>query len=395
MRRFIGSELVRVNSIVVLGVFSVGILQPILPLYLTSLGIIPSILGLMLSTVTFGMVFGEASWGWVTDKLGIKLPMSISTFLCALMLFLFAATSSTLALFFLFFVWGVARSTYFPLGRGYIGSTAPLLKKATFMAVYSALIAATRSIGSLVSGVVVDTLGYDWTFYIAGGAAFLSGLIVIAGLRGNRQVKSDLPDGASLAGGQPSSGQVRRSVVLQCAVAGLQFLEMGILRTFLPLLSTQVVGVTATEVGILFTIGELTTMALLFPMGRLADRKGKRNFMIFGLLLTTSGQLGLAFAGSYSLLIALVIVRSAGIAMFSPTALAMLSDTVPLNRQRSAMGIYGACEDVGAITGSALGGFIWSGWGQRPTFLTAAGATGLGALICLGLPRDRGNRTQG
>jgi len=53
------------------------------------------------------------------------------------------------------------------------------------------------------------------------------------------------------------------------------------------------------------------------------------------------------------------------------------------------MGIYGVCEDIGVIVGSAVGGFVWSAWGPHPTFLIGAVATGLGAAICLGLLREK------
>ena len=137
-------------------------------------------------------------------------------------------------------------------------------------------------------------------------------------------------------------------------------------------------------------------MILGIPLGMLADRKGKRVFMILGLLVSAVGLAGMALAGSFPWLIVFIIIRSLGMAMFNPAALGLLSDSVPLHRQSTAMGVYGGvCENTGVIAGSALGGFIWSAWGPRATFLTGAVASILGAVICFfGLIRTKSLKTR-
>jgi MFS family permease len=168
--------------------------------------------------------------------------------------------------------------------------------------------------------------------------------------------------------------------------AALLFLGLGILMTFLPLMATQVLGISATGVGLIFTVGGLVTVVFAVPLGMVADRIGKRTLMILGLLTSCAGATGIAFAESFTWLMAFCILQSLGTAMFSPAALGLLSDSVPLRRQSTVMGLYGGvCENTGVIAGSALGGLVWSVFGPRVTFLTSAIAAGLGALICLGL----------
>ena len=392
MKRIVSRELVTVIIILGLGTLARGILEPILPLYLTSIGIVPTILGLMFSVAMVGMIIGEGSSGWIADKVGLKIPMSTGTFICALVVFCFVLTQKIPAIFFIFFFWGIARSALLPVGRGYIGATVPLLKKATFMAIFTAILIASRSLGTLMSGFVVDTWGYHQSFFISCGIALLGGIVVVTGLRKIRLIKPKSPAVLSSPTDElPSPERVYsyRPIALQCAVAALHFLGMGIIYAFLPLLATQVVGVAATEVGILFTIGGLATVVLLIPLGRLADRKGKRALMIVGLLVSAFALAGVAFAESFPWLTVFIVIRSLGIAMFSPAAVALLSDAVPLERQSTAMGLYGVCENIGIIAGSALGGFAWSAWGPQPTFLIGTIAASLGAAICFGLTRDK------
>jgi MFS family permease len=387
MRRIASSELITVITVMGLGVLAMSVLQPVLPLYLTSVGVSPEILGLMFSVAMVGMVFGESFWGWVADKSGLKLPLSMGTTICGLIVFCFVFTQNIPIIFLIFLFWGIARSALFGPGRGYIGATAPPLRKATYMAIISVMLSASRSIGALPSGFIADAWGYNSVFFVACGIALIGGIVVLIGLRKRRLVEfksASVP--MSPSGKLPSRVLTSsyRPLASQCIVANLQFMGLGIFMTYLPLIATQVIGVSATQVGILFTIGGLVSVVLAIPMGMMADRVGKKTFMILGLLVSAVAMAGIAFAESFPWLIIFVIVRSVAMTMFSPAALGLLSDSIPLQRQSTVMGVYGGvCENTGVIAGSALGGFIWSIWGPQTTFFSGTIAASLGAVICL------------
>ena len=381
-------------AIMALGVFAISILQPILPLYLTDIGVTPEILGLMFSVAMVGMVIGESFGGWIADKVGLKIPLSMGTFVSAIAVFFFVLTQNVPAIFTIFFFWGLVRSTLFGPGRGYIGAKAPPLKKATFMAIIAVIMAASGSLGALPSGFIVDTWGYSVVFFVSSGVSLLGGIVVVASLRKTKPVNPEPTIGTISPSDELSPPAQRlnyRHLTFQCVVTALQFLGSGILMAFLPLLATQVVGVAATEVGILFTIRGLGTMVLGIPMGMLADRKGKKTFMILGLLVSGASMAGMAFTESFPWLIVFIITSSLGRMMFSPAALGLLSASVPLQRQSTAMGVYGGvCENTGIIAGASLGGFVWSAWGPRATFLMGTVAASLGAVIgFFSLVRDK------
>jgi len=393
MKGIASRELVIVGAIMGLGVFAMSILQPMLPLYLTSIGVSPEVLGLMFSVAMVGMVVGESSWGWVADRIGLRLPLTMGTIACGLTVVFFAFTYSVPMIFIIFFFWGLVRSALFGPGRGYVGAKAQPLKKATSMAMISVMLAASRSLGALPSGFIADNLGYNAVFFISSGIALGGGLLVLLGfrnIRSNSLNRSDDSQSLSQGPAPRPARSIYRHLAWQCVVAILQFLGLGILMTFLPLLATEVVGVSAVEVGILFTTGGLVAVISGIPMGMLADRIGKKVFMVIGLIVSASAIAGMAFITSFHGLIALVIVRSLGMVMFSPAALGLLSEFVPTERQSTVMGVYGGiCENTGLIAGSALGGVLWSTLGYRTTFLAAATSASVGALICLTLVKVR------
>jgi len=382
MKKTFNRQRITVIATMGLGVLASGIIRPILPLYLTSIGVSPRVLGLMFSMAMVGMVFGEISWGWIADQVGIKLPLSVGTVLGGVAILFFAFTQNIPALFIVFLFWGLTRSALFGPGRGYIGAGASSSNKAASMAIIAVVLSASRSFGALPSGYIADSWGYQSVFYVACGVSLIGYFILLFGLGKVSSVNSKEKVATSPASSKLSLSFFRPFAPL-CVITFLQFLGFGIMGTFLPLFASQVIGgISASEIGVLFASAGLVSMLLGIPMGILADRTGKKMLMLLGLLITGTAMTGMAFSGNYTWLIIFAIIQSVGVAMFSPASLGWLSDSVPHQQQSTAMGAYGGlCEDTGIIAGAALGGIIWSVWGPQSTFLMGTMASSLGVII--------------
>ncbi len=391
MKKTFTGELIAIFIIMGLATMAMAVLNPVMPLYLKDKGIVPSVIGLLLSVGMVGMVFGESSGGWLADKTGLKLPMSIGTFLCAPLVLCFVFVSGVPSLFLVFIFWGLIRAAVFGPARGYIGNAAGLSNKATIIAVYMTCITISRSLGSFVSGYIADSRwGYDGDFYLSVMLSVVAGILVLVGLRKMPLWKLSENTVSQLNRSRPDlikKPVVYRPVVIQSIIAMLFFLAIGV-NSFLPLLATEVVGVDATRVGILYTIGGMVSVVLFIPLGRLADRKNKKTLIILGTLFSALNLAGLAFAKEYWMLIGLQVVGNIGFAMFTPAAVALLSNNVPAHWQGTAMGVYGAAEDIGIIIGSGVGGFVWTAGGPTALYLMGCGAAVVGALVCLGFVKD-------
>ncbi len=385
MRKTITHELISVIAIVGMAIMAMSLLQPVLPLYLKSLGFDAKAIGLMFSAGMAGMVIGESSGGWLADRIGIKAPFLISTIVCAPLVLSFAFTTNPGIIFAIFFIWGIARAAIFGPGRGYIATKVPITYRATFMALYATSMAVARGIGSFTGGLVSDSEGFKWVFFIGAAIGISGGLITIFSLKNRSQTRP------ATTTTEIHVDQVARSIplyrhkpfIFQSIIAATQFAAIGI-SPFLAILGTEVVHLDATRVGLLFTIGAIVNAVLLVPLGRLADRYSKRNLMAIGLLITASGQATIGLSESFFQIACGVIIQSSGGAMFSPAAVALLSENVPPQRQNTAMGIYGAFENAGMIIGSALGGLVWSSLGPSPTFLILGTVSAtIGAILSL------------
>lgn len=387
----LGKESLKAVFILGIGVLSMSLLNPVLPAYLTGLGVPVEILGLMFAVAMAAMAVGEGYWGWVADRLGLRFPLLVGTVGCGLIILGFLPGRGIASLFALFFLWGLCRSAVFGPARGLIGASAPPNRKATSMAVVAAAIAASRSAGALPSGYLADRWGYAPVFLAAAGVAMAGGLVVM-GFRQRRMLEPSSPASAPAApppGGDPGWSLTAPSFVIPCLVTVLYFVLMGTAMTYLPLLGTEVVGISLGQVGLLFTVQGLTAMVLSVPVGMLADRAGKRSLMLIGLAVSAAAMAGFALAVTYGALILWSVLSSLGLSLFSPAAMGLISNSAPREHQGTAMGFYGAIgENTGIILGSGLGGFVWASQGHQATFFLGALSACLGAVICALLVRE-------
>lgn len=391
LKKLMNRELITIVIITGIANMAMAVLQPMMPIYLNSIGVTPSLIGLMLAAGMVGMVFGESAGGWLADKVGLKIPLSVGTFFAAPFVLGLAFARDIPVIFLVFFFWGVVRAAIFGPARGYIGNTASLTNKATIIAVYMTSQSIARSLGSLASGFIADNYGYNWDFYVAFGLSVLAGIVVIVGLSNIPLLKRNPKPVPSADNATPGTGQEKidyRLFIIQCVIVTLLLLGMGT-NSFLPLLATEVVGVTATEVGVLYTVSGVFNTLLLIPLGRLADRIDKKKLMMTGILLSVIALVGTGYARSYPLLMLFTVLGSLSFVMYTPAAIALLSNTTPARWQNTAMGIYGAAEDIGIILGSGAGGFVWNAAGPEAVYLMGAAASLAGAIICLVFIREK------
>ena len=385
------NKIAPIVSILAIGMLSISIIEPILPLYLIHVGFSSKATGVIISVLWLGMIIGESSWGWIADKIGIRIPMIWGTLVSGIILLGFLLAKGTYFAFITILCLGLFRSSVIGPTRGYVGKHAPALKKAAFMGIITVAIGSSRSLGALSSGFLASSLGYSWVFYITIGIYILGGLITIIILRDLKyNAPKLLPANKHLFVKDSKNYQCLFSL---CAVTSCEYFGLGLFISFLPLLITQVAGLSVASVGVLFTVRGIITMIFGVPMGMLADRKGKKFLMIIALATSAISMIGVSVANSFLSFLVFVVLFEIGLATYSPAALALLSDSVPSEHQGSAMGIYGGiCENTGIMAGAFSGGFVWNIFGPRATFLLGSLVCIIGVIMCLILNIDEMER---
>jgi EmrB/QacA subfamily drug resistance transporter len=98
--------------------------------------------------------------------------------------------------------------------------------------------------------------------------------------------------------------------------------------------------------------------ALLVPLGRLADRYGRKKGLVLGLIVFTLASQACAAAPDLWWLVAFRVLQAAGAAALIPTSLGLLLSAFPAARRGGAVRIWSAASALAAAAGPAIGGVL-------------------------------------
>jgi MFS family permease len=109
----------------------------------------------------------------------------------------------------------------------------------------------------------------------------------------------------------------------------------------------------------LVLLADFLPATLLGPMlGAAVDRFGRRRCAVIADVLRAAVFVGLGFASSFGLIVALALLAGVGTALFKPAILAGLPSMVDEENLPAATSLYGAINDLGHTVGPALAALI-------------------------------------
>ncbi|MFC5829390.1 MFS transporter [Nonomuraea insulae] len=151
----------------------------------------------------------------------------------------------------------------------------------------------------------------------------------------------------------------------------------------------------ATDVEWVNSIYSLTFAALLIPLGRTGDVRGRRRTFATGLVVFLAASLLAASAGNGALLIGARVLQGVGASMVVPMTLAVLNALYTGARRTVAFAVWGSVIGGMAAVGPLLGGWVVTDLGWRWAFWVNLP---IGLLVLLGtlkVPESRDPRPGG
>lgn len=100
--------------------------------------------------------------------------------------------------------------------------------------------------------------------------------------------------------------------------------------------------------------------ALLVPLGRLADKIGRKRMFLQGLALFTLASVACAVAPGLWWLVAFRLLQAAGAAALTPTSLGLLLASAPAEKRVGYVRIWSAIAGLASAAGPVLGGLLVS-----------------------------------
>ncbi|MEP7272885.1 MAG: MFS transporter [Acidobacteriota bacterium] len=352
-----------------------------LPSYLQALGAGAVTIGLFGSTRDFFDAIYQYPGGWLADRLGRRRAFLLFIGLASLGYLIYLVSPSWEFVFVgLAFVmaWSSMAS---PAVFAIIGDALPRERRALGFTIQSFLKRIPMAVGPIIGGLLIARL--DVVRGVRTGLMITLGLAILTVFVA-RTINIEIVTGMSvnMAGVWRSFHRSLKRLLISDII--IRICE-GLADVFVILYVTNVLGYSTTQYGLLVAVQMATSMVVYLPAGRLADRVGRKPFVITTFICFALFPIAITLASSVALLVVAFIIgglREIG----EPSRKALIVDLAEPSLRARTVGLYYLVRSLTIAPAAAIGGLLWNiapAWPFR-----TAGIIGLIGVVVFALTVD-------
>lgn len=352
---------------------------PLLPLFAHDLGAGPAMIGFVMGASTLTGIVVKLPAGALSDVFGRRRLLIAGALVFASLPFTYLAASTLLVLILLRFVHGAATAIFGPVASASLSDVAPPTRRGTWLSTYSTFQGTGQALGPVLAGYLIATGRFDLAF-LASGLIGLAVPFIVAGwpeVSGAAPVRAPLQE---FTRGVAEVGRDRLVIVTSGAQAA-QFVLNGALNGFLPLFGRDVLGLTTSELGWMFALQTVATLAVRPVIGFVSDRAGRRWVIVAGLTTCGAAMLVLSAATNLAGVVAAILMYAAGVATTTAATSAYITDITRRAHYGAAHGVFGTIYDIGDALGPIAGGLLVASLGYASMFEVMAAVAFVMALV--------------
>ena len=349
-----------------------------LPLYLIAIGGGTWAVGFLNAMDNLLSALYSFPGGYLADRIGHKKSLQLFTAVAIVGYLLVILIPSWQAVLIgaIFFISWTAVSL--PAVMSLVSSAFPKEKRSFGVSLHSFVRRIPMALGPIIGGVLIGTYGRVKGVHLAFGAAIFMGLIAMIlvqrfmkddSMEKRERKKDMLPIGKLFS---PALKSLLASDIL------VRFAEQ-IPYAFVVIWAVENNHLTPLQFGFLTTIEMATAMLVYIPVARMADKYGKKRFVLITFGFFTLFPLVLLFSHSFWMFVVAFIVR--GLKEFGePTRKALIMDLAPEEAKARTFGAYYLVRDVIVTFGALSSALLWN-ISPAANFLVAAAFGGAGTIV--------------
>lgn len=332
-----------------------GIIIPIMPFFLTSLGGNASVLGLFMATYSLMHLLFAPFWGRLSDRIGRRPVILIGLSGYGITFILFGFTDQLGMMFVIRILSGAISSATLPTALAYVADITEEDERSQGIG----LMTAAMGLGMIIGPALGGWLGqqqFSLPFFVAGGLALI--IWPFAFLY--------LPETLTPAKSIPLTITPNTTTTALNSTLFLLFILVLILNFSTTMFEATFVYFTARraafgpkEIGLLFTV--LGIIAVIIQgglIGRLSKRFGDMNLMKGGLLISAVGLILILFASNMISLLLTSAIYHIGTSLIGPSSSSLVTQYSKQN-QGASLGIMQSFGSLGRIAGPVTGGILY------------------------------------
>ena len=346
----------KVFPILALCVFSstlgIGIVAPLLPLYVRDMGATGIWLGIIIAAYFISNSVAVPIAGRLSDRRGRKYFLAIGLLAYSIISLGYIWADNVTHLALLRLVHGVAGAVTIPIAMAYLGDLSPQGQEGKWQGYATAAFFSGFGFGPLMGGVLTEHFGMTVPFLCMSGFNMLAFLIALFFLPevSRRQTSGDF----HLSFREMSaSGMIRGLFSFRL----VQALGRGGITAFLPIFAAMI-GLSTSLIGILLTINILS-ITLFTPLGGLiADKVNRKTLIILGSILFTILLAAIPLTNSFGQLLTVLLIQGLSAAISMPAAAALTVEEGRKYGMGSTMSIFFLAMSIGLAIGPIISGGI-------------------------------------
>lgn len=351
-----------------------GVVSPLLSIYAEELGATGIWLGAIFSGFNIARAIVMPIVGRLSDRWGRR-----KAFLIVGMIFFgfsslgYVLASTALHLFIGRFLQGLGAGMVLPISTAYIGDITPRGKEGLYTSVISIARTMGWGCGPLLSGFISEGYGTQVPFYIMGGLALVSCLLLFTALPESPHAHNV---SSTSSYREIFRNKTIRSLVLYRAINAI---GTGNLFSFFPLLAYSL-GASPTEIGVLLSSRILIMTVLQGPFGILVDRFDKIKLILLSGGASAVFMLLIPFAHTFIDLLVLGLLIGVTWAVIMPAVTALGAEYGRESGMASVLSTVNMGFSIGMIIGPITSGLIQDAF-DLPSVFFFGGSTAVGGVL--------------
>ena len=355
-----------------------------LPIYILALGGSAYAIGLLNGLDNLLSALYSFPGGYLSDRLGYKRALAafnLVSMLGYIIVIVFPTWQAVILGAFFFISWDALS---LPATMSLVAAVLPKNKRTMGVSLHSFIRRIPMALGPVVGGLLIGRFGERDGVRMAFGVALALALVAL--------VLQQLMIEEGQRKTQAESNPLRLARYMTPALRNLlvsdilvRFCEQ-IPYAFAVVYCMKIVGVSAVQFGLLTTIEMVVAMLIYIPVAYLADRGGKKPFVVITFANFSLFPLVLLISHSFAMLVVAFIVR--GLKEFGePTRKALIMDLAPEDKKAGMFGLYYLIRDVIVSLAAFGGAWLWT-LSPQTNFLVAAGFGAAGTVFFMLFGRD-------
>ena len=378
--------------VVLIDLLGFGIVLPLLPFYGKQFDASPLVIGLLYSSYSAMQFVFAPLWGSLSDRIGRRPVMMISTLGTSLSYVLFAFSGSLVTLFTSRIFAGVMGGNI-SAAQAYVADVTSEKDRVKGMGLIGAAFGIGFALGPALAAALLamNPDKHQLPGLAAAALSFTSFFLVIWKLP--ESLPPDAREAASAAqkrphpftpafwsflGDQSSSGARIRTLLVSTLLVITSYASI---YSAFPLYCVSRFQMTAAQVGGLF--GALGFVAVLIQGGLLRRMSGKvaeEKLFLVGTVLMMAGFIAIPLAPTKPLLTAALMLLAAGGSLNGPSLTSLISKEADPKRMGAALGVSQSMAGLGRVIGPSWGGFLFGISEPLPFWTTAVLLLGVVAI---------------